>query len=105
MKLAIIKCEDTYSVRMNDYSGKLTSAFLTFTRNLVKEIGTGIDTREYNFSIGITRKDVEKSNFYDVFEVPDYIGYLILEYQRELRENFNKVVEISRKEESELNPS
>jgi hypothetical protein len=105
MKLAIIKCEDTYSVRMNDYSGKLTTAFLSFVRNLVNEIGKSTDGQDFSFSIGVTRKDVGKNSFYNVFEVPDYIGYLILEYQRELRENFNKVLEISQKEESELNPS
>lgn len=86
MKIAITRIEETYAQRMKDHSGRLSYSFLTFSRNLFKEIGEKTDIQGCSCSIGVTRKDILDLSTYEVFEVPEFIGYLVLEYQRELKE-------------------
>lgn len=100
MKIAIIKSDELYSLRMKDASGTMSASFLSFIRNVIKEVGKNSNTSDWDFSIGVSRRD--SKDHFEVYEVQDYMGYLFLEYQRNLLEWFSRSHETESK--LELNP-
>lgn len=103
MKIAITNSDQQYVLKMKDTSGDFAAIYIHFVRDLLSEVGVKQEfLPDWDFGVGVEPEDTSFEGNYVVYEVPDFVGYLILEYQRDLRKGINKWIGKPAKQYEEL---
>lgn len=101
MKIAITNSNDSYALRMKDSVGELSIKYLEFVRNLFLEVGIKQDfLLDWDFAIGVEDDELSLDGNYEVYEVSDFMGYLVLGYQRDLRNGLSTLYNLKEKREA-----